>query len=421
MDLTCYRMNRRQLLATVGAGVGLGGTSGCLRLTGEGNQATSGGETATATDSQPAGTTDEGAGAGPASPVTLTESWVGDPGIDFVWTEGGSIYLNDFNGAGRASHGSGVKWEQETTYEGFEDNFGADAFAVDEQYVTLGYRPDPEDSDTLGSHFHTFDEATGEKLWAFGAPADGKHNTAAGATTVDGTVVVAASSYGSASEQEPLVVGLDAESGDEQWRTETPTLPAGFVTYVGEYAGEVYVGMGYEGVRVLDPETGSLTRVEESWRVGRSFAASRGRIHGDTLFGVRRSGPEDGSSLNAYPLGTNGREWSVTFDGAVTAGPVVDNSLVTIGTEAGRVHVFDRSTGESVWDVRIDGSVGAIDMSALRVWVADEETGLTAYDRSDGTRLHRSTKPINGSDIAVSDKVLVLGKNGIRGYYINEE
>ena len=411
-------MNRRQLLATVGAGVGLGGTSGCLRLTGEGTGTTSAPETATATERQSTGTT---ADAGSARAVTLAENWVGDPGIDFVWTEGGSIYFNDFNGAGRASHGSGVKWERDVTYEGFEDNFGADAFAVDDQYVTLGYRPDPEVDDTLGSHFHTFEEATGEHVWAFGAPADGKHNTAAGAAIVDGTVVVAASSYGAADEQEPLVVGLDAASGEEQWRTETPTLPTGFVTYVGAYAGAVYVGMGYEGVRVLDPETGSLTRVEESWRVGRSFASSRGRIHGDTLFGVQRSGPEEGSSLAAYPLGTNGREWSGTFDGTVTAGPVVDNSLVTIGTEAGRVYAFERSTGEKRWTERIDGAVGAIATSALHVWIADEETGLTASDRTDGTRLHRSTKPINGSDIAVSDKVLVLGKNGIRGYYISEE
>ncbi|GGI99861.1 hypothetical protein GCM10008995_07150 [Halobellus salinus] len=411
-------MNRRQLLATVGAGVGLGGTSGCLRLTDEGNETTSAPETATTTERQSTGTT---AGEGSAGAVTLTENWVGDPGVDFAWTAGGSIYFNDFNGAGRASHGSGVKWEQETTYDGFESNLGADAFAVDEQYVTFGYRPDPEDSDTLGSHFHTFDEATGEKLWAFGAPADGKHNTAAGATTVDGTVVVAASSYGARREQEPLVVGLDAESGEEQWRTETPTLPAGFVTYVGEYAGAVYVGLGYQGVRVLDPDTGSLARVEESWPVSRSFAASRGQIHGDTLFSVQRSGPEDGSSLNAYPLGTNGREWSETFDGTATAGPVVDNSLVTVGTEAGRVYAFDRSTGESVWNIRIDGSVGAIDTSGLRVWVADEETGVTAYDRADGTRLHRSTKPVNGSDIAVSDDVLILGGNGIRGYSIEAE
>lgn len=82
---------------------------------------------------------------------------------------------------------------------------------------------------------------------------------------------------------------------------------------------------------------------------------------------------------------------------------------------------FDRSTGELVWDIRIDGSVGAIDTSALRVWVADEETGRTAYDRTDGTRLHRSTKPINGSDIAVADDVVILCKQDARGCYINEE
>ena len=120
-------MNRRQLLATVG--VGIGGMSGCLRLTRGGSETTSAGEAATTTERQPTETSTGGLGSEAADRVTLTENWVGDPGLDLVWTEGGSIYFNGNNGAGRASHGSGVKWEQDATYEGFESNFGADAFA----------------------------------------------------------------------------------------------------------------------------------------------------------------------------------------------------------------------------------------------------------------------------------------------------
>jgi len=409
-------MDRRQVLATFG--VGIGGLSGCLRLTGADSGATSTGEADASTDGQSTGG-DGGASEGePAGDVTLTENWSADPGIDFAWVENGRIYFSDYNGAASASHGSGINWEAEVTYEGFEDNFGADAFAIGDDHVTFGYRPDTEVDETLGSHFHTFDTGTGEEVWSFAAPDDGKHNFSTGATRVADTVVVTAGSFGAPREQEPLVVGLDAESGEVRWRTDKSTLPTTFVNFVGSYAGEVYVGMQSDGVQVLDPETGSLTEVHESWSVARGWGRTWGQIHGDTLFAADRGTSENETVLHAYPLGSNGREWSGSFEGNVTVGPVVDNSLVIVGTEAGTVYVFDRSTGETLWEERIEGSVGAVDASAAHVWVGDMETGITAYDRADGTRVHRSTKPLGGDDIAVSDDVLLLGGSDVHAYWI---
>jgi len=408
-------MNRRQILATFG--VGIGGLSGCLRLTGADNGSTSTGEADASTERQSTDENGESAGEEPEE-VTLTENWSADPGIDFAWTENGRIFFNDYNGAASASHGGGINWEVEVTYEGFENNFGADAFAIGDGRVTFGYTPDPEVNETLGGHFHTFDTGTGEEVWRFAAPADGKHNFAVGATRVAETVVVATSSYGAQRDQEPLVVGLDPESGEVRWRTDKSTLPTTFLNYVGSYGGEVYVGMQSDGVQVLDPETGSLTEVHESWSVARGWGSAWGQIHGDTLFAADRGTSENETVLRAYPLGAQGREWSGTFEGTVTVGPAVDNSLVAVGTETGAVYAFDRSTGEMLWDVEIDGSVGSIDTSATHVWVGDGETGLTAYDRTDGTRVHRSTKPLGGDDIAVADDVLLLGGDDTYAYWI---
>lgn len=402
-------MNRRQVLTTLG--VGIGGSSGCLRLTGGG-----GDEPApTVTDAESDATQTRTKRSDPDAPVTLTESWRGDPGIDFAWSKNGRIFFNDYNKAAAASHGGGINWTSEVTYEGFENNFGVDAFATDESRVTFGYTPDPEVNETIGAHFHTFDRLTGEEVWHFAAPADGKHNFAHGATSLADTVVVATCSF--EAEQEPLVVGLAPETGEVRWRTDKSTLPTAWVNYVGSYADEVYVGMASGGVQVLDPETGSLTEVHESWSVARALGTAWGQIHGDTLFAADRAS-EDESALRAYPLGNQGREWSATFESSVTCGPVVDNSLVTVGTDAGTVYVFNRSTGERLWDVGIDGTVGAIDTSATHVWVGDGETGLTAYTRSDGTRVHRSTKPLGGDDIAVTDGVLVLGGDETYAYRI---
>ncbi|RLM90184.1 hypothetical protein D3D02_05280 [Halobellus sp. Atlit-38R] len=407
-------MDRRQVLATFG--VGIGGLSGCLRLTGADSGATSTGEADASTDGQSTGTNDERAGSGTASAVTLAENWTGDWGIDFVWTDAGDIYFNDYNAAIKAQHGGGIEWANEATYEGFEDNLGDDAFGTDGEYATFGFTPDPEVNDTLGSHFHAYDVGSGEKLWAFGMPAGGKHNLAEGATIVDGIAVVAAGSSGSEREQEPLVVGLDAESGDALWQTDKSTLPTASINYVGNHDESVYVGMSSDGFQVLDPETGELTEVHESWSVTRGPEAALGQFHSDTFFAA------DWDGLRAYPVGDTGREWANTeLDGDPSAGPVVDNSLAVTGTDAGSVYALDRSTGEVRWEASIDGTVGSIATSGLRVWVADRATGLTAYDRTDGTLLHRSTKPVNGADITVVDNVVLLGGDQVHAYTIREE
>ena len=135
-------------------------------------------------------------------------------------------------------------------------------------------------------------------------------------------------------------------------------------------------------------------------------------IHTDTLFAA----DSQTQTVRAYPVGDNGREWSSPEIDAVTTGPVVDNSLVVVGTESGNVQVLERDSGENRWSATIAGPVGAIATSGRHVWVADRETGLSAYTRDDGTSVHRSTKPIDGSDIAVVDDVILFGDS--RAYSI---
>ena len=59
-----------------------------------------------------------------------------------------------------------------------------------------------------------------------GAPSDGKHNLAIGATVVDDVVVLAVSDYGTEDTLEPLVWGVDVETGETRWRADGSVLPA---------------------------------------------------------------------------------------------------------------------------------------------------------------------------------------------------
>ena len=99
--------------------------------------------------------------------------------------------------------------------------------------------------------------------------------------------------------------------------------------------------------------------------------------------------------------------------------PVIDNSLVVVGTQAGTVYAFERQSGETRWEASITNAVAAIETTGAHVWVGDTDIGLTAYDRADGSLVHRSTKPVNGDDIAVADGVLLLGGDTATAYTID--
>lgn len=392
-------MRRRNALALMGSGIVA--TSGCLRFQ-DGDSSTSSGTSSNETSSD-----------GESGEVTLTESWTDENGVDFIWTNEGTFYYNDYNYAAEATHGNGVRWSADATYDGVDENLAADAFAIDDDYVVFGYIPDPEGNQERGGHFHAYEIRSGEKVWESGAPSDGKHNQAIGATVVNGIAVLAASDYSDESEQEPLVRGVDIETGETRWEADRSTLPDSRINFLGSYGGNVYVGMQSDGMQVLAGDAGTLVETHDSWYVDQSWDESMGQIHGETLFAVWDE------TLNAHPVGENGLSWSNSGLGDLYTPPAVDNSLVVVGTDGGDVYAFERGSGETRWEASITNSVGAIETTASRVWVGDTDIGLTAYDRESGSQVHRSTKPVNGDDIAVTDDVLLLGGDAATAYTID--
>jgi outer membrane protein assembly factor BamB len=400
---------RRQLLALTGASTSLC-VAGCLRFserdaeTSQNEASNSSGDQSTTLDNE-------------SNEVTLTESWTDENGVDNIWTREGTFYYNDYNYAAEASHGSGVTWSAETTHDGFDRNFGGDAFAADRQYAVFGYTPEVEENKKQGAHFHAYRRYDGEKMWAVSAPSDGNHKLAVGATVVNDIAVLAVADYGDGNVGEHLVYGVDIKTGEIRWQADRSVLSGESATYVGSHDGNVYVGVrrlreNSDGVQVLAGDTGTLVETNNSWAIGQSGLGSLGQIHGETLFACF------GSYVTTYPLGENGLSWPVSEFDSRFRSLVVDNSLAVGGTEAGKVYAFERDSGETRWEATITNPVATLETTASHVWVGDTDIGLTAYDRETGSLAHRSTKPVKGDDIAVADDELLLGGDTAAAYTI---
>jgi outer membrane protein assembly factor BamB len=235
---------------------------------------------------------------------------------------------------------------------------------------------------------------------------------------VGDTAVLGVADYGGGNAEEPLVYGVDIETGEIRWEVDRSVLSGESITYVGSHGGDVYVGVRRlgeytDGVQVLAGDTGTLVETHEGWAVGMAGLESVAQIHGEALFACF------GSYITAHPLGENGPSWPTSEFDSRFSSLVVDNSLVVAGTENGGVYAFERDSGETRWETTITNSVAAVETTASHVWVGDTDIGLTAYDRENGSPVHRSTKPINGDDIGVADDVLLLGGDTATAYTID--
>ncbi|MFB6123997.1 MAG: PQQ-binding-like beta-propeller repeat protein [Haloferacaceae archaeon] len=391
---------RRELLASLG----VVGAAGCLRLQDAAASTTTsdGTDGASTPESTGARTTTADATGDDAERVTLSERWAADFGVRYVRTDEGHFFFNGLNRAAEAVPGDGILWSENVSYDGSTVNLGADAIAKRGDTALYGFFSERGSVEKPGAHFVAYEDVTGEKRWSFTVPAaeaDGFTVLPRGVALLDDVAVVGVDPPRGRFSR---VYGVDAETGDQRWRREL----RGSLHDVGAYDGRAYLN-AQTGVSVVDPATGETTERHRSWR------SSPSEIHGDALFG---SASAD-SKVHAYPLADGGVEWSTPEVADATA-LVVDNSLVVVGTESGDVHAFERATGERRWQTAIDGTAWQIALSARHAWVADRETGLTAYDRGGGRTVHQSTQPLGRSDVGVVSETLLFGMDTARAYRI---
>lgn len=395
-------MRRRTMLATLGAV----GTSGCLRLTDQGSsgdtdatdtETESDGETAAATST--AGTTAADDGSDGAASVTLSERWRTDQQVRYVWVDDGEFATSGYDGVSLASPTDGVVWSTDPGDNGVPSAAPSEAFAATDDRLLFGFAGGNDDAPDAGATFLAYDRASGERLWRADMPDDGIHGRAKGVTVVGDTAVVASDDTGSDTDQEPLVYGVDLETGERRWETGAPDLTTGFISGVTAHDGTVFVTQTYDGTYLLDPGTGAVTDYREEMKV----SVWGGTARDGTLFDI------SGNEVTAYRLDGDGTRWSVPDVPDARIPPTVDDDLVIVATRTGYVYAIEADTGAARWTSRLDRTVRGLAASENHVWAWAVGSTLAGYDREDGTVVYESERNSDLVDLGAIDDTLLVG------------
>lgn len=359
-------MNRRTVLATIGIG---SMTAGCLRLE---------------------------SGSDPNTPSTdasielsIEESF--DIDTEDMWYDGTNYYYSGGNSVGALIPGE-IRWEQEV-----ENISGGRAFATKDSTTIFGFKPPNAGAGEGAAEFRAYNSAAGDPLWQYRAPEDGVHTHPRGAAIVGGTVAVGSNRYGSDFDANPLITGIDAESGSVQWETELGSIGAKYLSGLWVYDDLICVGQAGSGVALLDPATGDIEKHYDSLRTSTTGST----VEGDRFFAASNG------ALTTYDLSDGSENWIGGIEGRSRIEPLIDSTLAIVGTGSGGVFAFDRASGTLQWDGSVGGQVNAITSSNDHIWATSEEGGLVGFTRGDGNVIHRSARDIQ--DMVYGDDRLVFG------------
>jgi len=261
-----------------------------------------------------------------------------------------------------------------------------EALATDGSSVYVGARA----NDGGGARLYGLDADTGEQRWTHDEPADGLHDTIRAVTATGDLVIAASQSDGSGDEQEPIIRGLDAETGAERWEIRPQE---GFVQETIVYEDRLLVAQTFElRTYSLDTQSELATR---SLSIGFAQPVRRG----DVLFAP-------GETVRAIDLDSGEDRWATETGREINTTPGVGDSGIFVGTEGGFVLGYDRDTGEQLWESRVPGVVDhPVFVAAGAVWVATERGDLSAFAEETGELVYEG-QVASDFAFAITDGVL---------------
>jgi eukaryotic-like serine/threonine-protein kinase len=79
--------------------------------------------------------------------------------------------------------------------------------------------------------------------------------------------------------------------------------------------------------------------------------------------------------------------WAAPVSGSVIVAPALDNGVLFVSDESGRLHAFDAATGAARWTIQMSGPVGGVSMTATNglIFARTRLDTLAAYRESDGS------------------------------------
>ena len=317
-----------------------------------------------------------------------------DTRTSHAWFDGTNVYVTGGSDVA-AIIPNEIRWQTQT-----DGVTGGRAFASKSGTAVIGFNPPDDSTPDAAAQFRAYNSADGADQWRYTAPTDGVHTNPRGAAIVGGVAALGSNRYGNDFEPDPLVTGIDVESGDVLWETYLGSTGAQYLSGVWTYDGQICVGMSYSGVALLDPSTGTI----ESRRSGFQTLTTGGTVEGEQFFAAADS------ELTAYELGDGSANWTGSIEGRSFIEPMVDSTLVVVGTGSGNVHAFDRAMGTLEWDGSISGQINSVTASTDHVWAATNSGDLVGFDRTEGRIVHRSTRDIES--MVFADERLVFGAGG---------
>lgn len=246
------------------------------------------------------------------------------------------------------------------------------------------------------------------------------------AVVVDGRVYVGST--------DNWLYAFDADTGDEEWSTET----GGEIHSTPAVAGEagtrtVYVGSDDGRLYAFDADTGEDVP-EWSFAIDGRIRASPTVLEtaGDSgLVYVGTERDPEGNRLYALDAETGTVEWEQDIGSNISGTPAIvtdDNgATVYVGTETGELLAFDAEDGSAVWDPPFEVGedlpeaeadlvdfTGAIAATSQAVYAGNRDGHLYALDRDTGQqRWSFDTGGVLVAGPAVTDELVYVGsRNG---------
>jgi outer membrane protein assembly factor BamB len=173
------------------------------------------------------------------------------------------------------------------------------------------------------------------------------------------------------------VFAVNAQTGKQVWVQTvdgailgTPVLGPDNNLYVGTYAG-VLVSMNTRSGEILHQDATS------SW-IWSGPAQDGTHVYVGDANGM----------LYAFPLTGTGQAWTQQLNGTITGSPLVFDSTIVVGTEAGNVYFMDK-TGQNAQPVSVSGKVYSTPAAAGTLVLIAPTGGvnlLVAFDQSGATK-----------------------------------
>jgi outer membrane protein assembly factor BamB len=227
--------------------------------------------------------------------------------------------------------------------------------------------------------FFALDASTGRQVWRTAITLDSDKDAGA---AVAGDTVIVMDGYSD------NLVGFEARTGVERWRTEfnwhlngIPIAAEGIV-YAGSFEPSNVICIGICGsphFSAIDVETGSTkwsvggidtarTAVAVAdgtlWHVAAGTLHARNAETGDPLWdfdmraestsspavagGLVYVGDQTGN-LYALDAATGSEHWRFVANGGISSSPTVANGTVVVGTDDNHVHAIDAANGQERW------------------------------------------------------------------------